>query len=224
MKATIPVRALIIFSDVARSHPGMLEKISSSMAGVEVGLEPFEETRAIVRQLASLVSGGGELVDKLVTAVNAALFAFAYTQRDTILTLDSAEAFLRAESPVECDEVLSFLRFVSNAENLYTSCKAAVLADEVCNLVEDSRVIVDVRPVFSRHNPSDVIASVFVRTLRISYRDTGDSRPKTVSFSLGLDDIEELRAALEKAEVKVKLLQEKLGRDAFGVILEHKNV
>jgi hypothetical protein len=220
LKTEIPLKVIDAVANVASTHPQVLSGISKEMLGVEVGLYPFDWVRQVVSE--GLPSDTTLEIDNISRAINGILFAFAYSHQNTPTLLAEVNNILIEKYSAQRDEVYRFISDLSCGENLFASFKSTILAEEAVNLVEDSRIIVDVRPVFSGDDASKIIASIFTRTLRVTCRDSVESPPKVISFSFGSEDLEELKAAIVKAEEKLRCLKENLG-DRFGIIVENKN-
>lgn len=87
--------------------------------------------------------------------------------------------------------------------------KARRLSFEYPCVFRRARVVTDLRPVFSA-DASKIARGVVSNVLVLEYSDAGDSR--RLEIALDKDDLEELRAACDRARIKSETLLQDLGK------------
>jgi hypothetical protein len=88
--------------------------------------------------------------------------------------------------------------------------KAIDIARESDRLLHVSRVITDLRPVFSEEVANEPLGAVIVHTLRLDYFEENDV--KTISFALNSRDLAQLKRTVERAQAKENTLSGLLKR------------
>jgi hypothetical protein len=83
--------------------------------------------------------------------------------------------------------------------------KSRILISEVSNLYHESRILTDIRPVFSSNEENSVIGKVILNNLKISYRKDKDF--KEFFVTLEEEDLEELKSIIVRAIEKTKQLK-----------------
>lgn len=95
-------------------------------------------------------------------------------------------------------------------DGLVTLCKTIQLQYEHANILTETHVITDMRPVFNREATKPV-AVVTCHTLRISYHSRGAQEHRHIALALDTADLKQLiseaERALRKAEVMAEYLQ-----------------
>ena len=84
------------------------------------------------------------------------------------------------------------------------------IARESDRLLHVSRVITDLRPVFSEEAANEPFGAVIVHTLRLDYFEENDV--KTISFALNSRDLAQLKRTVERAQAKENTLSGLLKR------------
>nr|NQU94468.1 hypothetical protein [Bacteroidota bacterium] len=85
--------------------------------------------------------------------------------------------------------------------------KSRIIASQIDKSFIDSRIITDIRPVFSSSEENILIGKVITNNLKISFRK--DNAIKDVYFSLDEEDLESLKKTINRALLKTKLLKTK---------------
>ena len=83
--------------------------------------------------------------------------------------------------------------------------KSRTLSSEVSNLYNETRILSDIRPVFSSNEESTLIGKVILNNLKISYRSGEDY--KEFFVTLEEEDLYELKDVLERAIKKTEVLK-----------------
>lgn len=109
----------------------------------------------------------------------------------------------------ECSQSLAaFLDSVGPDHPLILIRKAESLATSHQNILTESRIVTDLRPVFDSLGER-VLQWIVTHTLFIEYYDGGESRH--ISFGLDNSDLRELRRVCERAELKSSTLKATVG-------------
>ena len=83
-------------------------------------------------------------------------------------------------------------------------------------VVRQFKILTELRPVYD-DELSSTKAMVVTNTLVVDYDDAGD--PKRMHFTVDHADLRALQEQLERAERKVQLLQEQVGRYGLPVLV-----
>ncbi|MDP7738996.1 hypothetical protein [Mycobacterium paragordonae] len=97
-----------------------------------------------------------------------------------------------------------------SARSFRAFSKAIDVSRETDRVLNVSRILSDVRPVFGQDAAEDPLGALVVHTLRIDYYEQGEV--KTDSFTLNAKDLEQLKDAIERAEEKERTLSRILKR------------
>jgi len=97
------------------------------------------------------------------------------------------------------------LKLFKKNNPIRVAVKSRILISEVSNLYHESRIITDVRPVFSSNEENSVIGKVILSNLKISYRK--DDAFKEFFVTLEEEDLEELKKIIDRAIKKTKQLK-----------------
>ena len=107
------------------------------------------------------------------------------------------------------EELLVELLEKSQNENLKITRKAFVLEYDQSNLLTDSKILTDVRPIFGFEESNDEIKhSIIINKLRLSYRKNSESKEKeTLFFALDENDLKDLKFQIIRAEKKAEQIK-----------------
>ena len=101
-------------------------------------------------------------------------------------------------------------------DTISLSNKALDLSFDYSNLLVESRILTDARPVFNEDH-SKIVGAIIAQSLRIQYSDNDGTQDVTIS--LDIDDIEDLRdscvEALKKSKVVNDLITDKCDIETF---------
>lgn len=97
-----------------------------------------------------------------------------------------------------------------SSQNLVALGKAVDLARESNRLLNDARIISELRPVFGDDIAAEPTGAVIVHTLRLNYMEEGER--KTASLTLNSRDLVQLKRAVERAQTKENTLSKLLDR------------
>ncbi len=175
----------------------------------EVGL-PEEQVRKIVPVLTSLYSAKAELGLSPEDFGRKLFDAFSKTGNSALETPERAETFRK-----DIEALLSLDR------SLGVTARAAAVMVEQPHVWQTSRILTDLRPVFSQGAGEPPTAFLLIHNLRITYREAG----RTQEFFVALDDndLRGLQAVIQRAvekEASLRTLVSKTGIPCLRVELE----
>jgi len=134
---------------------------------------------------------------------------------DFLRSPDSKE--FRVSDEKEIARIASRLRQVLTNEKLTVEAKASVLRYDHEKTMCSLRILTDARPVFG-NDPADAPkAAVIFHMLKLAYHEAGGIKETFVS--LDEDDLETLKDAVLRAEVKSKSLKRALEDRGISVII-----
>lgn len=102
--------------------------------------------------------------------------------------------------------IKEFLRL----DDVYRAAKSSVLRYEQERTVHALRIVTDARPVFGNNASESPEAAVILHTLKISYHHAG--RLGELFFAFDERDLEELKKAIQRAELKATSLRSVLAK------------
>lgn len=101
----------------------------------------------------------------------------------------------------------------------YTKAKAKRLVTERDKILLNTRIITDIRPIFTEDIDCIIKGNLILHNLMIDYVESGEV--KEIYFALDKDDLKKLKDYIERAEKKEKVLREKL-KEARLEIVDYK--
>jgi len=104
--------------------------------------------------------------------------------------------------------------FVSNV--FYVKVKGSYLSSEREKLLVDSRIITDVRPIFSDDSKCTLDGMIIVHNLKMEYRHGIDI--KEAFFALDIEDLEKLKIQIDRALNKERIMKGSLQDAKFKII------
>ena len=155
---------------------------------------PFPEVDRVLDALISLSIG------RDYVAASSAAFAESVAHADGLRLTSRQRQVLKTR-------LVQFLR----CESLAITAKIGTLAIELSNVVIDTRIVTDLRPIFGEEVGKGPRGSLITHTLRIHHLDARQQHV-TVGFAFDSDDLAKLRRVLDRAEDKEKRLKELLSR------------
>jgi hypothetical protein len=133
---------------------------------------------------------------------------------DFLRSADSKE--FRVSEEKEVARIASRLRQVLTNEKLTLEAKATVLRYEHEKTLCSLRILTDARPVFGNDPADTPKAAVVFHMLKLAYHEAGSVRE--VFVSLDEDDLEKLKDAVLRAELKSESLKRALEERGVAVI------
>jgi hypothetical protein len=123
---------------------------------------------------------------------------------------------VRAKWVEAINDIADGLKALNNNNPLVILEKSSELTYAHQNILQESRIVTDIRPVFSPDGES-VTRAVIIHTLLIEYSDGPDRRK--MEFALDAADVAELLKACERAEFKATALKAALKPMPWQVII-----
>ena len=128
------------------------------------------------------------------------------TYEKSSLTVDNKDIFK--------DFLLQILE-PSNTRAINLTRKAYQLIFDRDNLLKDSRVITDVRPLFNDTEGEKIEALTIIYNLRVTYSRGRYSEDENIVFALDDDDIDRLKRSLIRAEKKAEIIKSNFSDQVF---------
>jgi hypothetical protein len=107
------------------------------------------------------------------------------------------------------DRLRERLTALLGAQPLMLAAKASTLQREHTNILMDTRVITDIRPVFLE-GPDSAQGAMIVHLLKLSYFH--DNEAKEIFVAMDSDDLSELERTITRAKAKTKTLRDIMAR------------
>jgi uncharacterized protein (UPF0335 family) len=137
------------------------------------------------------------------------------TTQDLIKALEELnDETLKIDSAFQ--EFLKSILSVSNNDSLNLTKKAYNLIHERDNLITDSKIITDLRPVFGGSDNDEIKACSILFNLRISFQKKSKLDKETsVVFALDEKDLKNLKEQINRAEQKAKTIESSFSEIIF---------
>jgi hypothetical protein len=166
-----------------------LEKLALQLESIE-GLEGVD-IEDILYSVSSIVPylEKEEMIDEIVKDI-------------VTISTNNEEIFIEDEA--EFSERLTFLL---KDTHIYYASKATDLISNYSNLFILSRIITDIRPVFSLNIEESPSSGVIIHTLNIHYQSNEEPYHKDISITLNKEDLITLKESIIRAEKKQESLQ-----------------
>jgi hypothetical protein len=150
-----------------------------------------------------------------------AVASFVYTvgasnRQPNELLQEAAETLKGAHDERAIELVVRFLSDVLAASGLLLAAKATALYEDNERLLLDSRLIVDVRPIFEPRLPTSIAATVVLYKLRMSIRSPHSGDIDTMVLTVREEELKELGKAVGHAIEKAGVVRQ---ARPFGVAL-----
>lgn len=160
-----------------------------------------EEIREIIDMFLSLFQakeGSSESLDEFISDLEAALNRLE-------------EKELEAPTTFKDD-----LKRLFSLNLFYSRVKGSYLSSEREKLLIDSRILTDIRPIFTDDASCILNGMIVVHNLKLEYKHGIDN--KEAFFALDLEDLERLKSQIERALLKEKNLKASLQKADFKII------
>jgi hypothetical protein len=154
-----------------------------------------DAARALTRLLLALLTfrrSRRGAVAELQAAVHEAV------QEDEVLSSETRQAWIAARPTFD---------MLLGAEGSHSVAKSLQLSLDHANLLDDLRIICDIRPVFDDRQ-SEVVGGIISHILRVEY--FSDDGPHTLSLAMSDDDLNRLADTCRTAKLKAEKLREGL--------------
>jgi hypothetical protein len=167
-----------------------------------------DDAEDIVRALYSLYSYRADSDAPLSKFIPELMAAMRKSGKDLILTDDEKAAYQ--------EKITKLL----GIDAVGLASKAERLRTDYANTFYDARIMTDIRPIFA--DPGDQpLGAAITHTLKIEYHQAGDH--KHFYVSLDANDLELLRKAAERAELKAKSIQSMFTANRFADLSQEKS-
>ncbi len=199
-----------------RAH--ILERVG----GLPLRLYPFEDIDDAVEECLKQA----KLIDEKWSDLGSSIAQFLYTvgastQEPRVLLSNAAERIKEDHDPQTADVVVGFLAQLLESPALIIGSKATALYEDSERLLMDSKLLVDVRPIFDPRRSESIAATALLYKLRMTSRAPHSGEVETTIFTLRESELTELAAVVERALKKATVIRE---ARPFGVMLvESKN-
>lgn len=214
-KVTEHLRLLAVLGPDAR------KALLARLAAEPLGLYPFSRVSAAVASCAAVADLSAEKLEGIGNALGTVAYALAASTEGIQSSLEKLiEGVASALDSGESEVVREFLAEFARADDLLTSFKATALYDDGERVVLNSRVLVDLRPVFAIEDAGTVSASSLLYRLRVTYRVPNGRDSETIVLALHEQELKELGEAVTRAEKKSEALRKRLIDGPLGKILE----
>ena len=189
----------------ARYHDGFRQLVAfdeDEFERLTAALEASRPTLRVDQLTSDAARTAGIDLARATTALEAVYSAASLVARDDATSAEVV-AGLRTEE-LALDRAVYEVRLGRllgiNAVRITVRAVQLAVADE--RLLTSSRIVTDVRPVFSprEEGPPTPSAALVLHSLRLDYIEDGDNR--TFSVLVDREDIARLRRALDRAEMK----------------------
>lgn len=155
-----------------------------------------DDTSELVSMIFSLI-GLVENSDSTITETAQDLISALEKLNDETLKIDLA-----------FQQFLISLLSVSNNDSLNLTRKAYNLIYERDNIITNSKIITDIRPVFGGNENTEIKACSVLFNLRVSFKKSKlDTSESTLVFALDEEDLKSLKEEISRAEQKAKTIE-----------------
>lgn len=110
--------------------------------------------------------------------------------------------------------LIRFLDQVLESKALFLSAKATSLSSEFEQVYSESGIFTDVRPIFENETTGQLLGHFLVHNLKLVVETSQGDRELFVALSD--EDLESLGKDIERARLKAKQLQARLGGNVLG--------
>lgn len=113
----------------------------------------------------------------------------------------------KLKPPKDFDNQLKRLLNLDESSFILTS-KAHTLISDKDKILENSRIITDIRPIFTDDDDCVIKANAIIHNLKLEYQEDGDN--KSIYFAASNKVLENLKVNIGRAKKKEEVLREKL--------------
>jgi hypothetical protein len=229
MKTKIAKRLFRELEQLSESAPELLARLSVDLPSMAPQLYPFDSLIGVVRDVIGdfrppAVDGREEKSSDFAKDLGQSLSGLLYTAGASALSSDeviaSAIATIESNFPEHAEGLSSFVRNVLGCRNLLLSFKSTALREDNENIVVDSKIIIDIRPIFD-FDPSEAIrAHTLLYRLKITHRTT--SNVETKIYTLSQVALDELSEAVDRSKRKIGQLKSTPMEQTLGLLLEEE--
>lgn len=186
----------------------------SAHVAKQTGL-PLDDTRSVLHVLWTIRRGQevrSEPADAVLEAITKAIKERAEQESLKSWTNEHLAAWDETREALK-----AALEQTSADSPLMISSKAQSLAYRHANVLSDSQIVADIRPVFDK-SAGEVLEMVVTHTLIIGYSDdAGNGRE--IHLTMDSTDVEKLREQCVRAETKAKLIVDSLDKLPWRTVI-----
>jgi hypothetical protein len=190
------------FKDLAEmEEPTFIElKDGLSLSSFTSSVKKIAEITAMVKSLPQ------KTIEKIFYSVGGLVFILEKGSTVDEIVEDVCN-LLEKESIVDFknnskENFISRLSILLKSEKLYYAAKASTLKEESNNVFIQSKVITDIRPIYSTNIDETPKKGIVIHNLHIHYSSEGEGGHKDIYFALDSEELKELKEVLLRAEKK----------------------
>jgi hypothetical protein len=164
-------------------------------------------------------------LEKIVDAVVSLNFARVYSDRDVEDFAKDVSESLQATAPSNfpataeaIDQFRKRIQEFLSIDGITRSAKTDILRYEHERSIHSLRILTDARPVFGNNVEEPPEAIVVIHTLKLAYHRGG--RLDEAFFGMDESDLQQLKEAVARAELKAKSIRAALAKAQIKVISE----
>ncbi|MGB0428918.1 MAG: hypothetical protein ACPGLV_00495 [Bacteroidia bacterium] len=191
------------------------EKLNKTLQDVKVGSSSSEIASVLKEKLEIETEQALDFVGFLFSILMA-FEKIELANRDEFIQ-SVATSFVESENDFVYDQTLESLRALFTVKDaMIVWAKAQELAVNREKLLRSSKIITDIRPVFTDKESDSFSSAVVLFTLRLEYIEDGED--KISYFALDKSDLNRLKAQIERAEKKEELINDKMSSNSVNLI------
>lgn len=183
---------------------------------------PFFWRREVRKLLEGVVSTPEKLeeIGRIVTGL--AFLAASHPTGPSELRTEIERGLANLGMGEALQRLMRFLDVLLESKALFLSAKATSLRSEFEQVYSESRIFTDVRPIFENDTTGKLLGHFLVHNLKLVVETTQGDRELFVA--LGEDGLESLGKDIERARLKAKQLQTRLGDNVLGTNVNDKAI
>jgi hypothetical protein len=201
--------------------PQELDDVANRLAKAPPQFLWRKEVRKLLEGAVSTTEKPDE-IGRIVTGL--AFLAVSYVRGPSQLKVDIKRGLMdRGLCEAEAlQRLMRFLDLVLESKALFLSAKATSLSSEFEQVYSESGIFTDVRPVFENETAGQLLGHFLVHNLKLVVETSQGDRELFVA--LRDEDLESLGKDIERACLKAKQLQARLGGDVLGTTVKRDKV
>jgi hypothetical protein len=229
MKTTIPKRLFRELSKLAEDAPDKLVSLGNDLTQVAPQLYPFDSLSATVRRSIGVFKPDladpsrsddrqREFSGELAQSISSLLYTAGASHLPMTEVLAAAIQTIEENFQDSAESLEAFVRTILGCSDLVLSFKSTALREDNENIVVDSKIIVDIRPVFDTEQSDAIRAHALLYRLKITHRTSSDVDAKI--YTLSQEALDELSQAVTRAKLKIEHLKSMPLSQTLGMLLE----
>lgn len=227
MKTTISKRTFRELAVIASAAPAALDRLATNLLTLTPQLYPFEALRGIVAasldESETLPNGKlpdrkKEFDDELSNSLSNLLYSVGLAHVPATEIMGEAVKAIREEYKDTAVQLEQFVGRLFGSQALLLSFKATSLREDNENIVLDTKIVVDIRPVFDCESVKTVGAHTLLYRLKITHRTSSDI--ESCVYTLSQEALDELSETVKRAHAKIDKLKSMPLVQTLGMFLE----